>query len=90
MAYIYCFSILIYYYYISGCGRTYTEMTGNISSLNYPLNYVNDLDCQYSIDLSSSGVSSVTLTFLEFETETFFDLVYVCITHTFHVYIVSR
>ena len=64
-----------------GCGEIYTEMKGNIMSLNYPLDYVENLDCQYCIDLTSSGALAVTLNFLDFQTETFKDFVmYVSVT----------
>jgi len=52
-------------------------MTGNITSLNYPETYPDYEDCQYKIDLRSSGASSVTLTFTDFQTEIRYDFVYV-------------
>ncbi len=52
-------------------------MTGNITSTNYPRDYFNNLNCEYLIDLRSSGASSVTLTFNDFKTENGFDNVYV-------------
>lgn len=61
------------------CGATYSEKTGNITSTNYyPRHYFNKLDCEYIIDLRSSGASSVTLlTFIDFQTEAGYDNVYV-------------
>lgn len=64
-------------YNIIGCGKTYTDLTGDIASINYPGNYEDDQDCRYSIDLSSSGTSSVNLTFVDFQTEGGADFVYV-------------
>jgi len=52
-------------------------MIGNITSPNYPETYPDYQDCQYIIDLRSSGASSVTLTFLDFQTERDYDIVYV-------------
>ena len=60
---------------ILGCGLTYTEMTGNFTSINYPAAYASSLICDYRIDLRSLGASSVTLTFLDFQTELRWDTV---------------
>lgn len=48
------------------CGKTYTEIKENITSLYYPDRYPDSLDCQYKIDLRNAGASSVNLTFSDF------------------------
>ncbi len=79
------------HFILLGCSGNFTEVTGNITSLNYSRNYLNNLNCEYLIDLRSSGASSVTLTFLDFQTEDEYDNVYVIYlrNHNYYIYIFS-
>ncbi len=53
-------------------------MAGNITSLHYPGNYSDNLDCRYSIDLRNAGASSASLTFRDFQTSYLFKLAVYC------------
>lgn len=50
----------------SGCNMTIFGVPSSIQSPNYPLDYTNNLDCFYFIDV---GLVKVNLTFTSFGTE---------------------
>ena len=60
-------------FFMLGCGGSYGGTSGSISSPNYPNPYGFNEDCRYTIQ--SSNGKSITLTFVDFNTEGGFDFV---------------
>jgi len=52
---------------VSGCGYTFTDAVGEITSENYPNNYPDLIDCTYTI--KGGEGASITIVFREFDLE---------------------
>ena len=53
------------------CGGNITSVNGTITSPGYPMHYPNDLNCTWIIELAN--VEFISINFLEFETEPYWD-----------------
>ncbi|XP_076316353.1 cubilin-like isoform X1 [Tachypleus tridentatus] len=60
----------------SFCSDVYTRKEFYLSSVNYPQNYDNNLDCSYVIRRYNSNVCSLRLQFLDFDVESSTDCEY--------------
>ena len=47
--------------HVAECGETYSGMSGEITSWNYPNNYINNLRCVYNIQVPSGYQVCVTI-----------------------------
>lgn len=62
--------------YFTECGGYYTDVTGTLTSPNYPSNYPDNVDCYYYITVSTGYI--IQLTVDDFCTEACCDFLKVC------------
>ena len=64
--YFYFYTVSLCFLYLA-CDQTYTSLSGNIKSMNYPGNYANNLYCKYLINSLQKPGYIISISFSDFD-----------------------